>query len=128
MSKETYRCEWVRCCKPSCGSCPHGPYWYGYYREGKRVRKHYYGRCIPPGVSLPKKKVDWREGIFSSSTATAALAFRILGIDADSSYSATKARYKVLVKESHPDLGNGETDFKFFSCAYSYLVKLYNWK
>jgi hypothetical protein len=45
----TYRLERVRCGKPNCKSCPHGPYWYAYYREGKRLRSRYIGPELPPG-------------------------------------------------------------------------------
>jgi hypothetical protein len=38
-----YRLEMVKCGKPQCKSCPHGPYWYAYYREGKRLRSRYIG-------------------------------------------------------------------------------------
>ena len=44
----TYRLEAVRCGKPSCKSCPHGPYWYAYYREGSKLRSRYIGRELPP--------------------------------------------------------------------------------
>jgi hypothetical protein len=43
----TYRLERVRCGKPNCKSCPHGPYWYAYYREGKRLRSRYIGPQLP---------------------------------------------------------------------------------
>ena len=43
----TYRHEKVRCGKPGCKSCPHGPYWYAYWREGGRVRSRYIGRRLP---------------------------------------------------------------------------------
>ena len=46
----TYRLETVRCGKPSCRSCPHGPYWYAYYREGTRLRSRYIGRDLPEDV------------------------------------------------------------------------------
>ncbi len=46
----TYRLEMVRCGKPSCRSCPHGPYWYAYYREGTRLRSRYIGRDLPDDV------------------------------------------------------------------------------
>lgn len=49
--KVTYRLEAVRCGKPNCRSCPHGPYWYAYYREGKRLRSRYIGRELPPNVT-----------------------------------------------------------------------------
>lgn len=40
----SYRLETVNCGKPGCKSCPHGPYWYAYFREGKRLRSRYIGR------------------------------------------------------------------------------------
>jgi hypothetical protein len=42
----TYRLERVRCGKPGCRSCPHGPYWYAYYRDGDRLRSRYIGRHL----------------------------------------------------------------------------------
>lgn len=43
----TYRLEKVRCGKPGCRSCPHGPYWYAYYRERGRLRSRYIGPHRP---------------------------------------------------------------------------------
>lgn len=47
----TYRQEYVRCGKPTCQQCSdgpgHGPYWYGYWREGGRLRKKYFGKEKP---------------------------------------------------------------------------------
>ena len=43
----TYRRESVRCGKPGCKKCPHGPYWYAYYREGGRLKSRYIGRDLP---------------------------------------------------------------------------------
>lgn len=43
----TYRQEHVRCGKDSCTTCPHGPYWYGYWKEDGRTRKQYIGRHLP---------------------------------------------------------------------------------
>jgi hypothetical protein len=46
----TYELELVRCNKPKCGSCKrspaHGPYWYGYWRTGRRLRKKYIGKTF----------------------------------------------------------------------------------
>lgn len=47
----TYRLETVRCGKPNCKSCPHGPYWYAYYRDGGKLRSRYIGRELPAGKS-----------------------------------------------------------------------------
>jgi len=43
----SYRLESVKCGKPGCKSCPHGPYWYAYFREGKRLRSRYIGKILP---------------------------------------------------------------------------------
>lgn len=42
-----YRQESVRCGKPGCATCPHGPYWYAYWKEDGRSRKRYIGRHLP---------------------------------------------------------------------------------
>lgn len=46
----TYRLETVRCGKEGCRTCPHGPYWYAYYRDGDKLRSRYIGRELPPDV------------------------------------------------------------------------------
>ena len=48
----TYRLESVKCGKPGCNSCPHGPYWYAYYREGNRLKSRYIGRNLPDEVGV----------------------------------------------------------------------------
>ncbi len=45
--KLTYRQEHVRCGKDACRTCPHGPYWYAYWKEDGRTRKRYVGRHLP---------------------------------------------------------------------------------
>jgi hypothetical protein len=42
-AKITYRREEVRCGKANCSRCPHGPYWYAYWREDGRLRSRYLG-------------------------------------------------------------------------------------
>lgn len=42
-----YRLQRVKCGKVGCTRCPHGPYWYAYWREGGRVRTRYIGRELP---------------------------------------------------------------------------------
>ena len=46
--RETYRQQLVRCGKAGCTRCPHGPYWYAYWREDGRLRSRYLGRTEPP--------------------------------------------------------------------------------
>ena len=43
FSSVTYQLERVHCGK-KCGGCPHGPYWYAYYRSGGRVVSKYIGK------------------------------------------------------------------------------------
>ncbi|MFA9445105.1 hypothetical protein [Egicoccus sp. AB-alg6-2] len=48
-----YRQEHVRCGKAGCTRCPHGPYWYAYWKEDGRSRKRYIGRTLPAGPAEP---------------------------------------------------------------------------
>ncbi|MCX6673000.1 MAG: hypothetical protein NTY37_04385 [Methanothrix sp.] len=41
----TYRLEKVSCGK-NCKGCPHGPYWYGYWRENGKTRSKYIGKNL----------------------------------------------------------------------------------
>lgn len=43
----TFRQERVRCGREGCTRCPHGPYWYAYWREGGRLRSRYIGKELP---------------------------------------------------------------------------------
>lgn len=45
LGSMTYRLERVSCGK-NCKGCPHGPYWYGYWREGGRTRSKYIGKSL----------------------------------------------------------------------------------
>ena len=45
-SKVTYRQEHVRCGRENCSRCPHGPYWYAYWREDGRMRSRYIGKQL----------------------------------------------------------------------------------
>ena len=36
----------IRCGKPACTRCPHGPYWYAYWTENGRRRSRYLGRLL----------------------------------------------------------------------------------
>ena len=45
--KVSYRQQHVKCGKVGCTRCPHGPYWYGYWREGGRLRSRYIGKDLP---------------------------------------------------------------------------------
>jgi len=53
----TYRQEWVRCGK-ECSKCPHGPYWYAYWKEGGKTRSKYVGKELKE-ISFEKKRVSF---------------------------------------------------------------------
>ena len=48
--KVTYRLEPVRCGKRGCTRCPHGPYWYAYWREEGKLKSRYIGKTLPTGA------------------------------------------------------------------------------
>jgi hypothetical protein len=43
----SFRQQEVRCGKETCTRCPHGPYWYAYWREDGRMRSRYIGKTLP---------------------------------------------------------------------------------
>jgi hypothetical protein len=49
----SYRLETVKCGKPGCTSCPHGPYWYAYYREEGKLKSRYIGKQRPASADAP---------------------------------------------------------------------------
>jgi hypothetical protein len=49
MPSIDYRQQQVRCGR-GCGSCPHGPYWYAYWKEGGRSRSQYIGSQLPADI------------------------------------------------------------------------------
>lgn len=57
MPQVTYRRQDVRCGR-DCGSCPHGPYWYAFWKEDGRSRSQYIGRELPADV---RRLIEERE-------------------------------------------------------------------
>jgi len=57
----TFQLEGVRCGKPTCKRCPHGPYWYAYFWCPKlqRTRTKYIGKRPP--WEQPKAKPKTRK-------------------------------------------------------------------
>ena|ERR1700680_4171415 len=129
MSSEThwtYRCEYVRCGKKTCKSCPHGPYWYGYSHVGKKVKKKYFGK-VDPRIADRPKQIDPREAIFTRSSASAELAREILGVSREDSKDFIRRRARELMFRSHPDICGDDNEFRYFAAAWSYLQKTYGW-
>ena len=53
----TYRSQRVRCGK-GCASCPHGPYWYAFWKEDGRSRSQYIGGVLPAEVRRLVEEAD----------------------------------------------------------------------
>ncbi|MGQ0847918.1 MAG: hypothetical protein ACT4OP_02130 [Actinomycetota bacterium] len=48
-SRVKLRSQMVRCGKPTCAACPHGPYWYAYWWDQGKRRSRYVGRLLDEG-------------------------------------------------------------------------------
>ena len=53
-----YTLRMVRCGKPHCPSCPHGPYWYRQWKEKGRVRWKYIGKQLPDEIARGGESAD----------------------------------------------------------------------
>lgn len=54
-------------CGKHCKGCPHGPYWYGYYRSKGRFVSFYIGKVLPPRF-LEAKKIKVIPEIYGKGT------------------------------------------------------------
>ncbi len=46
VASVTYRLEKVKCGKKGCNKCPHGPYWYAYWKENGKTKSKYIGKTL----------------------------------------------------------------------------------
>jgi len=106
--KECFRREWVWCGKGACRACPHGPYWYAYWREGRKTRKRYVGKerpednppPSPPPADPPPHPHD---AIFCTRSRTRVLAWLILGVPPFSTLEVCRIACRRIMRECHPD-------------------------
>jgi hypothetical protein len=127
--KKSYQCKYIRCGKTGCKACPHGPYWYAYWREDKKVRCEYIGKVDPRKDASPQESADSElDAIFDKRKASSALAFKILGLPNGVGEQVAKQQYRRLAKERHPDAGGDHRSFTRLNAAWSYLKSLYGWK
>jgi len=104
--RETIRMEYVRCGKSGCRGCPHGPYYYAYWRENGKLRKRYLGKNDPREARAAEPTAPHpHDAIFNRSTATRALAYEILGLRPTASMEDVRATFKRLILRDHPDRG-----------------------
>jgi hypothetical protein len=52
IGQTCYQLEKVKCGKPNCSKCPHGPYWYAYTRIAGKVKSRYCGKSIKVSENL----------------------------------------------------------------------------
>lgn len=126
---ETYRQEYVRCGKKGCRRCPHGPYWYAYWRESGKLRKRYVGKTFPASspespVAQPRDRLD---DIHNPRTATLDLAVEILGFGRYGCFRDNLALYRQKCLETHPDHGGSNEAFARVNSAWSYLCVARDW-
>lgn len=129
--KETLRCEWVNCNKSDCRGCPHGPYWYAYWRERGKLKKRYIGKGRPhhdappkPGEKAPQP--DYRDSIFSDRTAYDGLAFDILEMGITHDMAEITRCYRKKASLVHPDKGGSDHECRLCNAAYHYLRAKYH--
>lgn len=128
----TYRCEYVRCGKKGCKGCPHGPYWYAYWREDGRVRKRYHGKADPrvrKGAHTRGEDIasDPREKMFCKREASLALALQILGWLTVPPKAIAEKHYKELCLANHPDRGGDTLELQYINAAWSYVKAYQRW-
>lgn len=51
--KLTLQLQYRSCGKPTCKNDRHGPYWYGYYRQGGKLKSLYLGKQLPSAEGTP---------------------------------------------------------------------------
>jgi hypothetical protein len=125
----TYRNEYVRCGKPACRSCPHGPYWYEYFHERTapckwHLRKQYHGRK-DPRENVP---VDPEEAIWQESDETLALAYHICGVRQGMSKAEALRAYrvqKIRIDPTWPDAANKMARLEH---AWAIVRRRHRWK
>ena len=129
--KESLRCEWVKCGKSGCQSCPHGPYWYAYRWESGKTRKRYIGKDLPKSDREPESPTGdqhprhpW-DRILSDRTATFDLAREILGVTRAASFEEIRTAFRTLSKVNHPDRGGTHDVYVRILAAFNFLKTLY---
>lgn len=124
--KWSYRCEYVKCGKSGCRSCPHGPYWYGYRTEEGRTKKKYFGKADPRVERTAEQSFeDPRCAIFNRATATLTLARDILGVRPAAKLDAYRSRFRECTKKHHPDRGGSDYEMSLINAAWSYVKACY---
>lgn len=127
---ETFRREYVRCGKKGCRTCPHGPYWYAYWRDEGKLRKRYVGKTMPPpqGERSERHVPSYLDRIHHRTQATLTLALLILGPGINLlDFEEAQRYYRKLALVIHPDRGGGAIEFSRINSAWAYLCSVKGW-
>ena len=124
--KETFRSEYVKCGKPACRSCPHGPYWYAYRKDHGKTRKRYIGKDMP--AECRRSNPHRLDTIFDRQLATSEVAREILGLQVGCTFAEARTAYRLLTLEHHPDRGGDCKTMARLSSSYSFLCYIFDWK
>lgn len=130
MARWTYTLKWIRCGKPNChcanGTRGHGPYWYAATHGKNGTRWRYIGRINPeafdPADDAPEPEIDPRW--IYVGRINEQIALRILGFIAwPSTLDNLKKRWRILVREHHPDAGGNGDICASINAAYTYAKR-----
>lgn len=132
--RETFEQEYVRCGKPACKSCPHGPYWYAYWREDGKVKKRYIGKLMPKETKpdnqdcqeskRTKELVRIGEILFvnrGDSLMKTRAARAVLGVSAGTGFMEARRRFRALAQVHHPDRGGNDLVARIIFAAWDWL-------
>jgi DnaJ domain len=126
----TYQLKYIRCGKKTCRTCPHGPYWYRFWKERGRLRCEYVGKVDPSfheQLLYGNERAELDE-IFDKGKASAELAERILGVRKGCDVAHAQKAYREKCLECHPDRGGDKRAFQRLNAAWSFLKVARGWK
>jgi hypothetical protein len=114
----SFQREYVRCGK-GCRRCPHGPYWYEYWREGKRTRKRYWGKYHPFPDDTDERQQP--HPVYERGKMSDHVAREILTGNAAASNEACRKAFRHEIKTAHPDRGGTSEQARRLIAAWSWL-------
>jgi hypothetical protein len=114
----SFQREYVRCGK-GCKGCPHGPYWYEYWREGKRTRKRYWGKHHPFADYTNESREH--HPVYERAQMSDQVAREILTGNAAATNAACKRAFRQRIKAAHPDRGGTTEEARQLIAAWTWL-------
>lgn len=140
MDTPWYQQEFIRCGKPSCRRCPHGPYWYQYWWANGKTRKKYIGKRLPDQderddlvreQQLEKATKELVAIGFLPQIApdlTSAQAWEVIGLKPTRNPGMVRARVNSLRKKAASGQCVTTADVGLIDRAYAALCKEFGWK